>query len=362
MRPAALLNTVVIAGVGLIGGSIGLGIRQRFLANKVIGLDANPVSLETAKKLGVIDESYTSAGEWLSTADLVILATPVKTLVPLAKTIEPYLGKHTVVTDVGSVKQDIVHALSHLRFVGGHPMAGSEKFGVKHSSAALLENAVWVLTPAEHTDPAAVALVREFITHLGAKAIRVHPDQHDRLVAAVSHVPYLAAVALTQLVENDADRDLMMFLAAGGFRDITRIASGNPLMSRDMVVGNKEPVRESLKQLIAQLESLVALLDDADALLACAEGAKATRDSFPVVKRSLLPSRYELVVAMPDEPGHLGRITVALGEAEININDIEVLGIREAGGAVRLAVDSEPQHKRAMQILTHLGYEVRMRS
>ncbi len=362
MRPAALLNTLVIAGVGLIGGSIGLGAKQRFLAERVIGLDKDPEALETAKKRGAIDEAYSEAGDWLKEADLVIMASPVKTLVPLAKRLEPFLGKNTVLTDVGGVKTEVVEALSHLRFVGSHPMAGSEKSGVAHADAALLENAVWVLTPSKDTDPATLALVREFITHLGARPIRTSPEQHDRLVAAVSHVPYLAAVALTQLIGDDEDRELMMLLAAGGYRDLTRIASGNPLMSRDMVTGNKLAVKATLEKLSAQLDELETLLDSPEDLLKSAEGAKATRDSFPVVRRSLLPAKYEVVVAVQDKPGQLAIITGALGEASINIKDIEMLGIREAGGAVRLAFEDEPQYKRAIQTLRNIGYEVMIKN
>ena len=362
MRPAPLLNTLVIAGVGLIGGSVGLGVRQRFLAERVVGLDRDPAALEAAVGMGAVDEAQLSPGEWLGQADLVMLATPAKTLVPLAKDLEPFLGRHTVLTDVGSVKKEVTEALSHLRFVGGHPMAGSEKSGVQHASAALLENAVWALTPAKQTDPAALALVREFVTHLGAKPIRLSPQQHDRLVAAVSHVPYLTAVALTQLIGEDDDKELMMLLAAGGYRDLTRIASGNPVMSRDMVLGNTEAIRETLDGLRRQLETLQNVLDDPDALLSSAESAKRLRDSFPIVKRSLLPARYELVVAVPDRPGELAKITGALGKAEVNINDIEVLGIRESGGAVRLAVDSAPQLKRATQVLEGAGYEVMTRN
>lgn len=362
MRPAALHETIVIAGIGLIGGSIGLGVRQRFLAERVVGLDADPAALDAALGRGAIDEAMLSPGDWLASADLVVLAPPAKAIVPLAKTLEPFLGPHTVVTDVGSVKAEVTSALSELRFVGGHPMAGSEKSGVQHADAALLENAVWVLTPSAQTDPAALALVREFVTHLGARPIKCDPEQHDRLVAAVSHLPYLTAVALTQLIAQDEDRDLMMLLAAGGYRDLTRIASGNPLMSRDMVIGNVGAIRRTLEHLRARLAELERLLDQPEELLAALEAAKRTRDAFPVVRRSLLPAKYEVVVAVPDKPGQLARITGALGEAEINIKDIEVLGIREAGGAVRIALEDEPQMKRAVQVLRSLAYEVMTRN
>ncbi len=358
MRPSPILDTVVIAGVGLIGGSIGLGIRERFLAKRVIGLDKNPETLEAALGMGVVDEIKLSADSYLKQADLVILAAPVKANITLAKTIEPFLGKHTVITDVGGVKAEICKELAHLRFIGGHPMAGSEKSGVLNANAALLENAVWAITPNPDSDPAKISLIREFISHLGARPIRIEPEQHDRLVATISHVPYLTALALTQLIAEDKDRDLMMLLAAGGYRDLTRVASGDPIMSRDMVMGNKIAVKEAIVNLQARLEHIQNILEDPETLLENAKLAKQTRDSFPIVKRSLLPAKYEVVIAVPDKPGQLAIITSALGKAEVNIKDIEVLGIREQGGAVRIAFNDAPQQERGVQTLANEGYEV----
>ena len=240
-------------------------------------------------------------------------------------------------------------------------MAGSERVGVQNADAALLENAVWVLTPDETTDPEALEKVRTFVEHLGARPIQTSPERHDRLVAAVSHVPYLTAVALTQLVAGDRDRDPMMLLAAGGFRDLTRVASGSPRMSRDMVAGNKAAVREALAGLRHQLDVLEEALERPERLLEHAETAKRSRDSFPIVRRSLLPARFEVVIAVPDRPGELAKITRALGEAGVNIKDIEVLGIREAGGAVRLAFNDEAQLREGTRALTEAGYEARGR-
>jgi len=361
MRPKALFHTVVIAGVGLIGGSIGLGTRQRFLAERVVGLDRDPAALEAARGMGVIDEAQLQPGPWLKEADLVVLATPARTLVPLAESLRPFLSPHTALTDVGGIKAEVCRALSDLPFVGGHPMAGSERVGVQHADAALLENAVWVLTPDETTDPEALARVRSFVEHLGARPIETPPEQHDRLVAAVSHLPYLTAVALTELAAGDTERDLMMLLAAGGFRDLTRVASGSPRMSRDMVVGNEGALRRALRRFRAKLDELEALLDDPEGMLERAEAAKRTRDAFPIVRRSLLPARFEVVIAVPDRPGELARITKALGDAGVNIKDIEVLSIREAGGAVRLAFESEEDLKVGTHALTGAGYEARGR-
>jgi len=360
-RPAPLVGTVVLAGVGLLGGSIGLGLHQRFLARRVIGLDPDPVALEAARGLGVIDSARLEPGPWLAEADLVVLATPVRSLERLARELAPHLREDAIVTDVGSVKAPLVRALTDLRFVGGHPMAGSERDGVLNADAALLENAVWVLTPDHSTDAAALATVSELVRGLGARPIEVAPELHDQLVATVSHLPYLAAVALTKAVGEADERDLLALLAAGGFRDLTRVASGSPRMSRDMVVANGAAVRDALRDFSRQLEAVAALLDEPEALLAVAEQAKRQRDALPIVRRTLLPARFEVVIAVPDKPGELMRITSALGEAGVNIKDIEVLGVRESGGAMRLAFADHEAMQRGTDALRAAGYEARGR-
>ena len=361
-RPAPLVGTVVLAGVGLIGGSIGLGLQGRFLAERVVGLDPDPAALDAARGLGVIDAARLEAGPWLAEADLVVLATPVRSLERLARELITHLRPDAIITDVGSVKAPLVHALAGHRFVGGHPMAGSERGGVLHADASLLENAVWVLTPTAETDPEALRLVRDVVDALGARPIEVDPDLHDRLVATVSHLPYLAALALTRAVGLADERDLLALLAAGGFRDLTRVASGSPRMSRDMVVANRDAVRTALAAFSRQLDEVAALLDDPEALLEVAEGSKRLRDALPSVRRTLLPARHEIVIAVPDRPGELMRITRALGEAEVNIKDIEVLSIREAGGAVRLAFTEHDGMLRGMEALRAAGYEARGRA
>ncbi|KQR40852.1 prephenate dehydrogenase [Deinococcus sp. Leaf326] len=354
-------ETAVVAGVGLIGGSVALGLRQRLLARRVIGYDANPEVLREAQALGVVDEIRTSPGEWLRTADLVVLASPMRTLSPLARDLAPFLNPAALVTDVGSVKSGIaaeMEALGVRQFVAGHPMAGSERGGVTHARAALLENAVWVLTPTDHTPLTALSRARELVVALGAAPVVMPPDAHDALVATVSHLPYLASLALTHMVARD---ERLSLLAAGGFRDLTRVASGDPRMSRDMVVENRLALREALGRFRRQLERLEADLDDPEELLAAATEGKRTRDSLPVVKRSLLPPKHDLVVAVPDRPNQIGAVTQALGAAGVNIKDIEVLAIREEGGALKLGLESPEEVARAAEILRAEGFEVRGR-
>lgn len=367
----APLTTVAVAGVGLIGGSIGLGVRRHAAARRIVGFDADPVTLEAAHGLGVVDETKLTPGPWLEQVDLLVLAAPAGSLIALAERLLPHLRDGAVITDVGSVKGPVVAGVRELlarpgmptaRFVGGHPMAGSERGGVLNSDAGLLENAVWVLTPERDTDQAALAAVRGFVSALGARPIEMTPDQHDGLAATVSHLPYLAAVALTGMVDDGDDRELKMLLAAGGFRDLTRVASGDPRMSRDMLFTNRAAVLEALRRFREQLGSLESLLAEPDALLARAEAAKRARDGIPIVRRGLLPARFEATVAVLDQPGELAKITRALADAGINIKDLEVLSVRESGGALRLAFESAEQLRGAAAVLAAGGYQVRMRN
>lgn len=356
-----MFERVGIFGMGLLGGSVGLGLRERFLAKEVVAYDPDPTALEAARGLGAADRTETSLGPWIAELDLGILAAPVGALAALGSEVATFASSSTLWTDVGSVKAPVVAALEPLlpRFIGGHPMAGSERAGVENAHAGLLQNAAWILTPSKRTSAEDLAVLEQLVEGLGAYPLLVAPDLHDRLVARVSHLPYLLAVALNRIVDADPNRETLMFLAAGGFRDLTRVASGSPRMSRDMVVANRDALRDAARDLKQELEELIRALDDPERLLALAEEAKRVRDSLPVVRRSLLPVQYDLVVAVPDRPGELARITNALGKAGVNIKDIEVLNIRDEGGAIRLGFVSAEEKEAGRGVLMGIGYQVR---
>lgn len=350
-----------IFGVGLLGGSLGLGIRERFLADEVIAYDPNPEALNGARAVGAADRVEPNLGSWISGLDLGVLAAPVGALADLGHSVAAYASPETLWTDVGSVKTPVVAALEPVltRFVGGHPMAGSEQAGVEYAHSGLLQNATWVLTPTEKTNKADLEKLRRLVEDLGAHPLLLPPDLHDRLVARISHLPYLLAVALNLLVGDDPDRDTLIYLAAGGFRDLTRTASGSPIMSRDMVITNKEALLSAAADLKERLSVLLDLLDEPDGLLEAAMRAKRVRDSIPVVKRGLLPVQFDLVVAVPDRPGELARITSALGEAGVNIKDVEVLNVRDEGGAIRLGFASREEKEAGRRVLEGVGYRIR---
>lgn len=338
-----------------------LGLRERFLAEEIHAYDTNPNALEDALALQVVDKVHTSLGDWIGGLDLGILAAPMGVLAKEGERIAQYANPNSLWTDVGSVKAPIVGALSGVlpNFVGGHPMAGSEKAGVEAAHAGLLQNAVWVLTPTPQTSARALGQMRELVKNLGAYPLEVSPELHDRLVARVSHLPYLLSIGLNRMVSQDEHRDLLMFLAAGGFRDLTRVASGSPRMSRDMVVTNKQALKYAVEDLRAVLAELEDLLDTPEELLEIAQEAKHTRDSLPIVKRSLLPIMHELIVQVPDRPGQIATVSTALGEAQINIKNFEVLAIRDEGGAIRMGFGSAEEREAARGVLEGIGYKVR---
>ncbi|RDI94816.1 prephenate dehydrogenase/arogenate dehydrogenase family protein [Meiothermus sp. QL-1] len=359
MKP--LFTKVGIFGIGLLGGSVALGLRERFLAEEVHAYDPDPKALEDALALQVVDRVHPSPGAWIEELELGVLAAPVGVLVEEGRRLARYSSPSTLWMDVGSVKGPVVEALTGVlpRFVGTHPMAGSEKAGVEAAHAGLLQNAVWVLTPNGKTDPEALAQVRGLVESLGAYPLEISPALHDRLVARVSHLPYLLAVGLNRLVAQDPHQELLMFLAAGGFRDLTRVASGSPRMSRDMVVANKAALKEAVEDLRAVMLELERLLEEPEALLEVAQAAKRTRDALPIVKRSLLPMMHELVVQVPDRPGQIARVSTALGQAGINIKNFEVLAIRDEGGAIRMGFATPEEREQARKILEEIGYRVR---
>ncbi len=259
----------MIVGVGLIGGSIGLAVRKRRLARTVIGLDRDPKSLDRAAARGAIDPvpaDRAGLKKAVGGADLVILAVPVGRARSVARELAPWLAAGTIVTDVGSVKGPLVRDLEEafaprVRFVGGHPIAGREKSGVEAASPDLFSEALFVLTPTSRTKPEAIRTVRRFWEALGSRVVTIDPDDHDRILAAVSHLPHLIAYALVNTLFDLERRngDLLSF-SAGGFRDFARIAASSPRMWRDICLANRKNLTAAIGAYESRLGRLKQLL------------------------------------------------------------------------------------------------------
>lgn len=333
----------VVVGIGLIGGSLGLALRAR--GWHVSGVDRDEARAARALELGVIDRIGQDPD-----ATLTFVAVPVGSVVEAA---QEALAGGGVVTDVGSVKAPIVAAIDHPRFVGGHPMAGSEELGVDGARADLFEGATWVLTPTSVTDADAHALVHSVVRSFGADVVTLRPDRHDELVATVSHVPHLAAATLMQLAASRAEADAALLrLAAGGFRDMTRIAAGDPGMWLDICEDNRDAILEVLDAFAGSLAEMrdIVRRGDRAALRERLRSAQAARISLPMGA----PPAEELVevrVAIPDRPGELAAVTALATELSINVYDVEVAhSPEERGGRLILVVDADRAEELAREL------------
>jgi len=322
----------MVVGTGLIGGSIGLALRGR--GWHVSGADTDRDRAARARELGALDVVGDDAE-----AEIVFLATPVSAVSGAAG---PALRSGAVVTDVGSVKAPIVDAIGHPRFVGGHPMAGSEQEGVDGADPSLFEGATWVLTPTVETDPQAYALVRGVVSSLGADVVALPPERHDALVAIVSHVPHLTAATLMRLAAEGAEEHATVLrLAAGGFRDMTRIAAGHPGIWPDICAENRDAIVAALDQLLGALTEMRALVDtgDRDGLLRQLERARAARVNLPA-RVAAAEELTEIRVPVPDRPGVLAEVTTLASELDVNILDLEIAHSAEGTrGVLVLVVD-----------------------
>lgn len=249
-----------IIGVGLLGGSIGLAVKNELKSCKITGYGHRKSTLDQALHLGAIDSAVESAPEAVAGADLVLLCTPVGLFGEILRSIGPALAPGAIVTDVGSTKRSVVRLAQEIlpsgaHFVGSHPMAGSEKRGVEFAKADLFKNALCITTPTARTDLAAVRTVESFWQTLGMRVTRLTPDDHDRLLADVSHLPHALAAALTMLQPDQA-----LPLAGKGFLDTTRIAAGDPGLWRDIFIDNSDNLRDGLRRLRGQIERFEAML------------------------------------------------------------------------------------------------------
>ena len=280
-----MLRKLTILGPGLLGGSIGLAGRERQVAARVAVWARRAEAVDQARAMGVADEATENLERAVAEADLVVLATPIGVMRELSERMKPFLAGDCVVTDVGSVKYSVVAELTqvfagHARFVGSHPMAGSEQAGLEAARRDLLHQAVCIVTPREDTDPAAVRVVHDFWRALGCELATLSPQAHDEIVAHISHLPHLVAAALVNLVCADGPGALRF--VGPGFRDFTRIASGPPEMWTEIGLENRHEVGRALETLIGELGKVRAALENADRieLRAMLKRAKHFRDEL----------------------------------------------------------------------------------
>ncbi len=282
------LDKLTIIGAGLLGGSIGLAARARGLARRVSALVRRPESLAECQALGIANEVTLDPAEAVAGADLVVLCTPISGLTGLAKRTLPDLKPGTVVTDVGSTKKQLVAELTPLcaaagaRFVGSHPMAGSDQTGPSAARADLFDDTVCVVTPTSDTDADALTTVNDFWADLGSRPVVMPADTHDQLVARCSHLPHLLASALAVRVLDPTHGEQQAQLCATGFRDMTRLAAGSPVMWRDIVGSNRDDILAAIDEFVDEIGQLRRLIasDSPESIETWLQRAKVARDNW----------------------------------------------------------------------------------
>lgn len=370
---AGNFERIVVIGVGLIGGSVAAALMRLDDPPVVLGIDTNADSIRYALEHGIVNEAAEPddprVREWLgeSGADLVILATPAKQVRGWLEVLsrEGYRG---AITDVASTKAGVLAAVRDVlpdpsRFVGGHPMAGSERSGVTAARADLFDGAYWLLTPSASTDPDLFSAMHSLVTAIGARVISVDARAHDEAVAIVSHVPHVTAAALVALAAaHSGDRGELMRLAAGGFKDTTRIAAGSPDLWTGICIDNADALAEGIEELrecLAEFEVLVRG-HDATGIHRWLSGASEVRRSLPAQWVPASSQLMELAVPMLDRPGVVAEITTAVSQAGGNIEGIDIDHQSEDSAVLVLVLTDEGDMDVLVGDLCARGYEPRL--
>jgi prephenate dehydrogenase len=365
-----LCQRLAIVGLGLIGGSFGMALRRADVVGEIIGIDTDPNAREDAVRMGAVHRAAGDLAMGIRQAEVVVIATPVGQIPRVLQAMAAHLAPGALVTDVGSSKGSVFLAAKEalppgVVFIGGHPMAGSERGGIAAADPYLFENAFYVLTPTpEQKDHYLTGKLLELVQATGARPIFMDPWEHDRVVAAVSHLPHMVAAALVNTLAKAASSEVYFSLAAGGFRDTTRIAGGDPYLWRDIFLSNKERVLEMIDEfqgVIRSMRDMLALGQEAE-LVAALDDARKVRQEIPAKVKGMLAPLYELVVVLADEPGAIGRVAILLAQEGINIVDIEILRVREGeGGTLRLGLGNRESVQRAVSVLRAAGFTARER-
>ncbi|HEX8689323.1 MAG TPA: prephenate dehydrogenase/arogenate dehydrogenase family protein [Solirubrobacterales bacterium] len=348
-----------VLGVGLIGGSIGLAARQR-LGCEVVGWGPRRATLERAVELGAVDRTADSVGEACAGADVVFCASPVSVLPELVAAALEASGPETVVTDAGSTKRQLVAALgSDERFIGGHPLAGAETAGVQNARADLFEGARWYLTPTERSSGILYDRLQRLVSDLGARPQAIDPEAHDRLMATVSHLPHVLANVLAGQAAGELTRDSERMPEAGpSFRDATRVAGSNPAIWGDIFSANSEAIAAAIEETIVRLREARELIEAgaSEAVTAWHAAAGADRQRLLETEPGAGPLR-EVRIVVPNRPGIVAELALALGNAGVNIEDMALHPAADMqSGAISLWVTGDEQAERAVALVTEQGH------
>lgn len=361
------IKKIAVIGLGLIGGSLALSLKNVNKNFIISGYDIKSESMNIARYRNIIDIIAADYKEAVLDADLVIIATPISNIVEAVKNIKDYLKKGAIVTDVGSAKEKIVQKVNKILpdgvfFIGGHPMAGSENEGILSATPDLFRNTFYILTPTDTTKSEPFVTLHSLLTRIGAKVISIEPGEHDGNVALISHLPHVLSTNLVNLVDDRQKEMKNLFkLCAGGFRDMTRIAAANIKMWLDISLENKDKLVKSIDEYIKYLTEFKNYLEKNDSGLIKNHYLKAqkARINLPKYIEKDISNLFELRVSIPDKAGVLSEITKAISSHGINIEDISIFHSTEfsGGGILKVLVQGEDSGRIAEEAVEKAGYE-----
>lgn len=362
---------VFVIGLGLIGGSLALCIKDEHPNATIMGYDVNQKQSQLGKMLGVIDEIVEDISIGATKADLILIATPVKEVERIIELLcDVPLKDNVIISDAGSTKLEIVKKAVCLKengiaFIGGHPMAGSHKSGVTAAKSILFENAFYLFTPEEDTRVEDLEKLQSWLKGTKARFLQVRPEEHDYITGVISHFPHVIAASLVHQAEKTSlKQNLITRLAAGGFRDITRIASSSPEMWKDISLHNKNVLIDLLQEWQNEMEKIAQMLKEEkeEEIYEYFFQAKKYRDEMPVKEKGAIPAFYDLFVDIPDYPGIISEITGYLAKENISLTNIRIREAREGiYGVLVISFQTEEDREKAEQcIKRYTNYETSM--
>jgi len=357
------VHRLAVIGVGMMGGSLALAARDRARVDEVIGFDSDPAALELAVRQGVITEVASTASEAAAYADLAVVSTPVRSIPGLVEECAAAEPRPRLITDMGSTKSAIIRGLSPLArslFVGGHPICGAADSGVRYARADLFEGATYFLCTTGAAFPKLYEMLQSFVIDIGSRPTHIDAVAHDRIMAVVSHVPHVVAnILMGHAGEFKVGGKRALHCVGPSFKDLTRVAGSNPPMWRDVFLENREALADSLNFLKEELESFSAYLaaGDESSIAKAIQNAAFFRKELLEYEDIIPQTLYKVTVRIPDQPGVLSRVMTALGDAQINVEDLTLHHVsRSVGGDLVLFIAGEDVAETASVLLSGLGF------
>lgn len=359
-------DTVGFIGLGLIGGSIAKKLKANHPDVKIYATASHESTIIEAYREGIICNSKKLALEDFADCDYIFLCAPVQKNLEYLKALKPIIKENCIITDVGSTKSEMHQRVIELdmekSFIGGHPMTGSEKTGILNANAYLLENAYYIITPTAVTTDAQIDEFRNFVLELGSIPMVLDYETHDYATAAISHLPHMIAYSLVNLVAKiDTEEETMKSIAAGGFKDITRIASSSPVMWQNICSSNSKQLINLLDLYMDELQMVRDMIraNDESEMLSYFQSAKDYRDSITITKAKSTGSVFELYMDLPDEAGSIASTVAILAEESISIKNIGIIHNREfEDGVLRIEFYEDSARLTGEQLLITRGYKV----